>query len=530
MRINSFLERSAARLPHKTALICGPERWTYEAVDGAANNTAAALVEYGIRPRDRVAIFIDNSIEAAVTIFGALKAGAVFLVLNPTMRARKLNLILRDSGARILVTQATKTRVFGRDLNDLPDLSRLVVCGSGAGEGSIDPFIRDNRRVTITPWSSCIEPQNRTTLPSIENDTDLAALIYTSGSTGQPKGVMSTHANMAAAITSITTYLENTEDDIVLNVLPLSFDYGLYQILMTFAFGGTVILEKSFAYPFKIIERLVAERVTGFPIVPTMAAILLRMKNLHRYDFSSLRYITNTAAALSPAQSAGLQQLFPRTRIYSMYGLTECKRVSYLPPGRLREKPASVGIPMPGTRVAIVDETGREVAPGATGELVIRGPNVMQGYWNAPEETARVFRTGDDGEERVLYSGDLFRRDEEGFLYFVGRKDDQLKTMGERVSPKEIEAVLCALPAVSEAAVIGVPDEIAGHAIKAVIVPAPEARITAQDIIKYCRTHLEPFMIPKYVEFVESLPLTPHGKFDKAYLERKHREEQGPGQ
>lgn len=524
MRINEYLEQSSERFPEKTALVCADERWSYAAIDDAASRAAAAFIEYGIQPGDRVAIFLDNSFDAVISIFGALKAGAVFLVLNPTLRARKLNHILRDSGARILITQTSRAGVLENDLLDLPALSRIVMCGSAGTDQAWRPSMLDGRPVTAVSWSSSPEPAGRIALPGFDRDTDLAALIYTSGSTGEPKGVMSTHANMAAAITSITTYLENTGHDIVLNVLPLSFDYGLYQVLMTFAFGGTLVLEKSFAYPFRIVERLAAERVTGFPIVPTMAAILLRMENLHRYDFDSIRYITNTAAALPPGHSSRLQALFPRTRIYSMYGLTECKRVSYLPPDRLRDKPASVGVPMPGTSVTIVDETGREVAPGEVGELVIRGPNVMQGYWNDPEETARVFRVGADGGERVLYSGDLFRRDEEGFLYFVGRRDDQIKSMGERVSPKEIETALCAHPAVSEAAVIGVPDEIAGRAIKAVIVRAPAARITVTEIIKHCRTHLEPFMIPKYVAFVTSLPLTPNGKVDKARLESEHRE------
>lgn len=530
MRIDHYLEHTAARMPDKTALICGDRHWSYATLEQTARRVAAAFGECGLRPGDRVALFLDNSFEAVASLYGASLAGAVFLVLNPTMRAGKLARILRDSGASLLVSQTSRLPVLEEGLRELPGVRHLLLCGTGGDAGADGPLPAIRGGIAVTPWEVSLDAGGVSDPPRSGDDTALAALIYTSGSTGEPKGVMSTHANMAAAIGSITTYLENDERDIVLNVLPLSFDYGLYQVLMTVAFGGTLVLEKSFAYPFRIVERLIAERVTGFPIVPTMAAILLRMKGLREYHFDSLRYVTNTAAALQPEQISGLRELFPSARIYSMYGLTECKRVSYLPPDRLHEKPASVGIPMPGTSVSVVDESGREVGPGETGELVVRGPNVMQGYWNAPEESARVFRPDGEDGGRALYSGDLFRRDEEGFLYFVGRKDDQIKSMGERVSPREIETVLCALPSVSEAAVIGVPDTIAGRAIKAVIVAAPGADPTAAAIIRHCRKHLEPFMIPTYVEFVASLPLTPHGKIDKQALERMHQERSTDGQ
>jgi len=287
---------------------------------------------------------------------------------------------------------------------------------------------------------------------------------------------------------------------------------------MAFLFGGTVVLEKSFVYPYKILERLVQEHVTGFPIVPTMAAILLQMQDLSKFDFSSLRYITNTAAALPETYIRKLQSAFPHVTVYSMYGLTECKRVSYLPPGELNNRPTSVGIPMPNEEVFIVNEEGQEVGPDEVGELVIRGSNVMQGYWNAPEETARTFRPGRYRGETLLYSGDLFRRDKQGFLYFVARKDDLIKTKGERVSPKEIENVLCEMEGVVEAAVIGVPDEIFGQAIKAFIVKDKKSELTEEKVLRYCMKELEPFMVPKYTEFRDSLPKSPSGKIDKKNL------------
>jgi len=469
----------------------------------------------GVKRQDRVIIFLDNSAESVIALFGILNTGAIFVMLNPTMKSKKLNYILKDSGARALITHSNKARVIDEAVTDAPDLEHIIWIGkssqaSGTLQSSKTSHLWDNlfsspSALTFTPSASCI-------------DLDLAAIIYTSGSTGDPKGVMSAHYNMVAAVKSITQYLENTEEDVILDALPLSFDYGLYQVLMAFFFGGTVVLEKSFAYPFRVLECLVQEHVTGFPIVPTMGAILLQMDNLAKFDFSSLRYITNTAAALPVAHIRALRKIFPNAKIYSMYGLTECKRVSYLPPEELIGRTNSVGIPMPNEEVFVVDENGREVGPGQVGELVIRGSNVMQGYWNAPEETARTFRPGKYRGEVLLYSGDLFKRDEEGFLYFVARRDDMIKTKGERVSPKEIENALCEMEGVAEAAVIGVPDEILGQAIKAFVVTGDGSGLTEQKVKRFCINHLEPFLVPKYIEFRKALPKSGHGKIDKKAL------------
>jgi long-chain acyl-CoA synthetase len=242
------------------------------------------------------------------------------------------------------------------------------------------------------------------------------------------------------------------------------------------------------------------------------------MENLAKFDLSALRYMSNTAAALPAAYIRKLQAFFPHVTIFSMYGLTECKRVSYLPPDQLDRRPDSVGIPIPNEEVFVLDENGGEVPPGQVGELVIRGSNVMQGYWNAPEETAKKFRPGRYRGESLLYSGDLFRKDQEGYLYFVARKDDMIKTKGERVSPKEIENALCEMDGVAEAAVIGVPDDIFGQAIKALIVRNKRGEVTEQAVLKYCSKTIEPFMVPKYVEFVDSIPKNASGKIDKKQL------------
>jgi amino acid adenylation domain-containing protein len=513
--IQNFLENSAARLPGKVVLIFNDKRFTYREINRSAEQLAATLIDTGIKRQDRVIIFLDNSAESVISLFGILKAGAIFIILNPNMKSKKLNYIINDSGARVLITQTNKIHIVTEAINKAPGLEHIFWVGRPNQLPKIHSY-----PVSSHMWDKIFSRTDFSTLTTqaFNIDLDLATIIYTSGSTGEPKGVMSAHFNVVSAVKSITKYLENVEDDIILNVLPLSFDYGLYQVLMAVFFGGTVVLEKSFAYPYKIIEKLIQEKVTGFPIVPTMLAILLEMINLSKFDFSHIRYISNTAAALPVAHIRKLQGFLPHVKIYSMYGLTECKRVSYLPPDQLDQRPKSVGIPIPNEEVFIVNDDGEEVKHQEIGELVVRGSNVMQGYWNDPEETARVFRPGQYWGETMLYTGDLFKKDEDGYLYFIARKDDLIKTKGERVSPKEIENVLCEIDGVVESAVIGIPDETLGQAIKAFIVINKKSDLTEKHIIKYCLKNLEPFMVPKYVEFRRMLLRTNSGKIDKKQL------------
>ena len=348
-------------------------------------------------------------------------------------------------------------------------------------------------------------------------DLDLAAIIYTSATTGKAKGVMCTHQNMVAAAKSIIEYIGNSQDDIILGVLPLSFGYGLYQVLISCMVGATVVLERSFLYPHVILNRLVEEKVTGFPLVPSMAAMMLRMDNIEEYDFSSLRYITSAGSALPVGHLRRLRHLVPQATVFNMYGLTECVRVCYLSGAELDERPASVGRPMPNCEVRILDTEGQEVGPGEVGELTIRGANVMQGYWRALTMSNEVFRPGDYPTSRWLQSGDYFKTDEEGYLYFQGRQDDMIKTRGERVSPKEIEDAVCELEGIVEAAAIGVPDQVLGQAIKVFVVDG-QGNLERKDVLRHCARLLEPLMVPKLVEFVPALPKTERGKINRREL------------
>jgi len=541
MLVQDFLQDSAARTPDKVALIFQGRRLTYQEVDAQANRLAQALLDQGVQRGDRVAIYLPNSVEAVVAIFAVLKAGAVFSVINHTTKLDKLVYILNDCQATGLITQARRLRMLEELQDRVPSLKSVVLCGQEAGKAMEDRMRHSEERSRACP-EPCPERSRRDSRrkesrflneflafealqqtypdqlpPQNCIDVDLACLIYTSGTTGEPKGVMSAHYNVVAAASSIIQYLENVPEDIVINVLPLSFDYGLYQLLMTFKFGGTLVLEKSFAYPAAVLKLMEKEQVTGFPGVPTIFAILLQM-DLSKYDLSNLRYITNTAAALPPSHILQLRLKFPWATLYSMYGLTECKRVSYLPPEELYRRPGSVGIAIPNTEVWIVDEDGNRVGPGVVGELVVRGSHVMRGYWEKPEETVQRYRPGPIPGERVLYTGDLFKVDEEGFLYFVARKDDIIKSRGEKVSPKEVENVLYSLDGVVEAAVVGVSDEILSEAIKAFIVRRDDNTLTERDVLRHCTQHLEDLMVPKYVEFRSELPKTTSGKIKKTDL------------
>lgn len=509
--VQHFLEDSADRSPDKIALVSEGKRWTYLQLEEQANHVAHALTELGVKRGDRVGLCLRNSVEAVTGIFGILKAGAVFVPLNATIKRDKLEYILNNCQAAALlfdVRTAAQELLVAED-HPVPSLKGAVSTGQ-LPEGTAEwrrPVLKSAELPSRFPTSR---------RAPVNVDVDLACLIYTSGTTGDAKGVMSDHANVVFASGSIIEYLGMVSSDIILNVLPLSFDYGLYQLLMTIRVGGTLILENSFAYPAVILNLLAKERVTGFPGVPTLFEILLRL-DLAAYDLSRLRFLTNTAAALPPSRVLDLRQRFPQARVFSMYGLTETKRTLYLPPEWLDQKPGSVGIAIPGTEVWIEDEAGNRLAAGQTGELVARGRHVMRGYWQAEEATQRRFPPGPVPGERICRTGDLFRMDEDGCFYFVARKDDVIKSRGEKVAPKEVENVIYSLPGVREAAVVGVPDPILGQAVKALIVrETPDLTVPA--VLAHCRANLEDFMVPKHVEFRDSLPKTESGKIARKEL------------
>ena len=349
-------------------------------------------------------------------------------------------------------------------------------------------------------------------------DVDLAAIIYTSGSTGAPKGVMLTHRNMLTAATSIMEYLKLDDRDVILNAMPLSFDYGLYQMIMAFAAGGRLVLERSFALLPQVLARASREAVTGLPAVPTVFALLSQFEALDRYDLSAVRFLTSSGAHLSSLQIEWMQRRFPAAEIYSMYGLTECKRCTYLPPDAIDRKPGSVGIAIPNTELWVVDENDQRLGPHQVGQLVVRGATVMRGYWDAPEATAHRLRPGPLPGESVLYTGDLGRFDDDGFLYLVARMDSVFKNRGKKVAPHEIEAAMMKIAGVIEVAVTGVPDEVLGHAVHAFVVVERDSALDERQLRRACGLLMESHQIPSKIAVLPALPRNANGKIDRAAL------------
>jgi long-chain acyl-CoA synthetase len=502
--LHESLLAAADDTPDKPALVADGRSWSYAELRDASLRLAHGIQEAGLERGDRVVIFMDNTAECVFSIFGTLVAGGVFVVANPQTKPDKLAYLLEDSEAAFLLTESSLARVWRLAVGEASSL-RGVFCADNEDE---DGVVRDLAAVLAASEPT---PGETGTIPP-----DLAALIYTSGSTGNPKGVMMTHASMVFTAGSVAQYLRLSDDDRILNVLPLAFDYGLYQLLMAMRIGGTLVLERSFAFPAQTLKRIDEEQVTVFPGVPTVYATLLSAKA--RTPHPSVRRVTNTAAALPPSFHDGLHELFPNALIFRMYGLTECKRVSYLEPELVDAKPTSVGRPIPGTEAFVLDDQGAPVKPGETGILYVRGPHVMAGYWRAPELSAHMLKDAPVPGERMLCTHDNFTIDEDGFLYFVGRTDDIIKTRGEKVSPIEVENALFSIDGIREAAVLGFPDEILGEAIRAYVVLDDGTELGEQEIIAACRTKLESFMVPKEVVLLDELPKTATGKIRKKGL------------
>jgi amino acid adenylation domain-containing protein len=495
----------AAATPDREVLADEDGRCRYGELLARAQALADALRAGGIVPGDRVAIYLENGIAFVVAFYGTLLAGAVAMPVNPQTRVDKFAFMLGDAEAAALVTQASLAATWQPAVAQCASVRLTRVLDTA---GVIAP----------AEAGAAADAARGRAIPDATIDRDLAAILYTSGSTGLPKGVMLSHLNMVSANRSVSGYLGLRADDAILCALPLTFDYGLYQVLMAVRVGARVVIERGFSFPVKALERMARERITVFPGVPTMFAMLRVLRNLARFDLGALRTITNTAAALPVEHIAGLRAMFPQARLFSMYGLTECKRVTYLPPEELDRRPGSVGRGMPNESLWLVDDAGRRLPHGSTGELVIRGSHVMLGYWRRPEETAAKLRDGPLPGERVLYSGDLFRTDDEGWLYFVGRRDDIIKSRGEKVSPREVEDVLHALAGVVEAAVVGVDDPVLGQAIRAYVHRAAGAALDERTVIRHCLERLEPFMVPRQVVFTGAFPRSANGKVDKRAL------------
>jgi long-chain acyl-CoA synthetase len=498
--VQDGLLASAATVPTKSAVVAEDGAATFAELLAHAQSFAAWLQDEGLERGDRVAVFMENSLACVTTMIGIWLSGGVVVTVNPQTKADRVTFILDDSGAKFLVAEGPISAIAAEAREDASVAPRLV--RARAPEG-VAPDAVD--------FEGIVE-EARAPHPSGAIPSDLAALLYTSGTTGTPKGVMLTHQGLVFVTESIAEYLRLERGDRILNVLPLAFGYGLSQVLLVTRLGATLLLERSFAYPAKTLQRIEAEQATVVPAIPTILATLASMFADKGRTYESVTRITNAAAGLPPALHPPIRKLFPNALLFRMYGQTECIRVCYLEPELVDEKPTSVGKAIPGTEVFLLDDEGLPVPPGEVGILYVRGPHVMPGYWKAPALTADMIKEGRYEGDRVLCTHDLFTVDEVGDLYFVSRSDEIIKTRGEKVSPVHVENVLFSIDGVKEAAVAGVPDDLLGEAITAYVVAQEGVTLDASEILRVCRAGLEAFAVPHEIRFVDDLPKTPSGK------------------
>lgn len=508
---------SAREYPSKTAIIIKTQEYSYSHLKKSSEKLASHLVFAGIKKGDRVAVYMNNSWQSIVSIYSITLAGGAFLVINPQTRADKLQYILNDSGAKVLISEGLLWNELSQALGGSTDIHEVIISG-------------DNKRITRFPSINLEDFENLISdnkavagLPKVIPN-DLAALIYTSGSTGFPKGVMMTHQSMVFTSWSLIEYLRLTEEDRMILLLPLAFDYGLYQLLMAITIGGSLIAEQSFTFQTSVYKQIEIFKPTVFPGVPTIYAMMIAANKKTGLSFDCIKKVTNTAAALPAEFIPDLKRIFPKALIFKMYGLTECKRVCYLEPELIDLKTDSVGKAIPGTEVFLLSPEGNFVPPGEPGILHIRGPHVMLGYWHKEELSREMLREGNLPGERILCSNDWFKMDEEGFLYFLGRTDDIIKTRGEKVSPAEIENIIYKIEGIKEVAVIGIPDAIMGEAIIAYATTHGHLEIGEKEVQKECMSKLELFMVPLHVIFLDEMPKSSNSKIDKKELKRMYLE------
>ncbi|MDF9302116.1 class I adenylate-forming enzyme family protein [Tritonibacter mobilis] len=500
--LTDFLAKTTDARPEAPAVRDAQHALSYKGLRAAAARTAQTLAACGVQAGDRVLLCCPNSVSFVVAYWGILAAGAVAVPLNPGTPVTKLAYVLRDCTPAAVIGDASSAETLRAALGEIHEATPLVsdaleTCIRAAEAGElVDPL-----------------PEPRVI------DQDLATLIYTSGSTGTPKGVMLSHLNMTSAARSVASYLGYGPEDRIFCAVPMSFDYGLHQITMAALTGAEVHAEPGFQQPLFGLKHLAQSRATVFPVVPTMVPLIAPLAD--RFDLSAVRLVSSTAAALHVELIDQLEAALPQATIFSMYGLTECHRCTYLPPAELGRRRSSVGLAIPNTEMWVVDGAGKSHRQNATGELVIRGSTVMQGYWNNPEATAKRLRPGPRPGERVLYTGDTCRLDAEGYLYFVGRSDDILKIAGEKVAPSEVEAALIAHPEVAEVCVLGAAHPVQGqvcHAHVALTQAEAAPPCTDRDLIAWCKTRLDSHAVPARILIHAQMPRTQNGKLDRAAL------------
>ncbi|RVT53473.1 acyl-CoA ligase (AMP-forming), exosortase A system-associated [Rubrivivax albus] len=527
--LHELVARAADRAGDATALTAGAKTWAYQPLQDAVRSVCAGFAALGLARTDRVAIWLDKRFETVVASFAAPAAGGVMVPMNPLLKPEQVVYIARDCNVRILVTSPERLALLAPVLHECPDLRHVVVTEGPAELPAMPPGIGLHR------WADLLVAPPRAGHRVI--DTDLCAILYTSGSTGRPKGVVLSHRNMVAGGKSVASYLGNGPDDTLLAALPLSFDAGFSQLTTAFHAGARVVL-LNYLLPRDVLKAMAREKVTGLTAVPPLY-IQLTALDWPAEIGEHLRYFANTGGRMPRETLDALRARVPKARPFLMYGLTEAFRSTYLPPEEVDRRPDSIGKAIPNAEILVLREDGSECGPDEPGELVHRGALVGQGYWNDPEKTAERYKLlapGHGGRvaglqlpEYAVFSGDTVRKDAEGFLYFVGRRDEMIKTSGYRVSPTEVEEILYATKLVGECVAFGVDHPQLGQAIQ--VIATPPAGADALDVpalLAECKRHMPAYMVPAGVEpAVGPLPRNPNGKIDRKLLSTQWMERQG---
>jgi len=515
--LHELIGVTAERSPQARSLSVGTSSWSYAELYDNVCRFAAGLVGLGLARSDRIGIYLEKRFETVVASFGAAAAGCVFVPINPILKAEQVGYILRDCDVRLLVTTADRHGGLVPELSRCPSLGHVVLTEPGTSPLS---------RPSLLSWHDLLGARQGSGHRVI--DVDMAAILYTSGSTGKPKGVVLSHRNMVAGAKSVASYLGNDANDTLLAALPLSFDAGFSQLTTAFHAGASVVL-LNYLLPRDVLKALHRERVTGLTAVPPLY-IQLAQIDWPTGTGDSLRYFANTGGRMPRDTLTALRERMPKAKPYLMYGLTEAFRSTYLPPEEVDRRPDSIGKAIPNAEILVLRQNGTECAADEPGELVHRGALVAMGYWNDPEKTAERYRplpheapgraTGLRLPEIAVFSGDTVRRDAEGFLYFIGRRDEMIKTSGYRVSPTEVEEVLYATGLVGECAAFGVADDVLGQTIEVVATPPAEADdLDTTALLAQCRALMPTYMVPARLhQAAAPLPRNPNGKIDRKLL------------
>jgi len=517
--LNHLIAASAERTPARMAMTFAGDSVSYEELQRQVSAFATGLMNLGVARQERVGIYLEKRFETVVAAFGSAASGAAFVPLNPLLKPEQIGYILKDCNVRILVTSPERLALLGNVLSQCHDLRQVIVTGANA------PTDIALHGVEAVCWNDVLAAPPRPGHRVI--DTDMVAIFYTSGSTGKPKGVVLSHRNMVAGAKSVASYLGNAPDDTLLAALPLSFDAGFSQLTTSFHAGARVVL-LNYLLPRDVLKAVSKEKVTGLTAVPPLW-IQLSQQPWPEHVTDHLRYIANTGGRMPLETLKALRSLLPRTKPFLMYGLTEAFRSTYLPPEEIDRRPDSIGRAIPNAEILVLREDGTPCAFNEPGELIHRGALVGMGYWNDPEKTAERYKPLPAGAgcreaglvlpELAVFSGDTVRMDEEGFLYFIGRQDEMIKTSGYRTSPTEIEEILYSTQLVGEVAAFGVPHPTLGHGIVVIATPRPETELAPDRLLAACREQLPAYMVPHRIEIRSGpLPRNPNGKIDRKLL------------